>query len=454
MRERQRRWLVSTGALVAILLPLVFNPYAAAPFEPSKVLLVRITAVVMSSVALLPAIVDRFRRPRSPVSGSEGARETGASEGWLSNPLAIPVLIYATVLLLATLFSIDFEASLWGIETQHGLVTTFAVLLLFGLLAAALRQWEQIQLIVTALIVGSVPVALYGWVQYLGLDALSWITMSISPVHSTLGRSVFLGAYLAMIAPFTLARIVTPLRPGRKARITHLLILVLQLGCLVFTLARAAWLGFLGGALLYGCLMSRRRRKWIAGLALLATAGTLVFGLIALYGGNLFFETAGIPSQEQFATLRRNSNSARTTTWRNALDLVVDRWPLGYGPETFLIASERRGFARDSNLPSWLFLDDPHNVFLYQLTSAGVAGFLAFIFIILRFYRLGLSCLIGNLQGDQRATLAVLLGSSSAYLIQAQLTPDVVTVSAIFWMTLALGVAAVRVIGTHEGDRT
>lgn len=96
-----------------------------------------------------------------------------------------------------------------GGSTSLGAVNVLSLVLLFLLAASALRSHRQMERLVSALIVGSVPVALYGWVQVLMWDPLDWSGGSLSPVHSTAGYSLYLGAYLAMVIPFTLVRTVS-----------------------------------------------------------------------------------------------------------------------------------------------------------------------------------------------------------------------------------------------------
>ena len=66
-------------------------------------------------------------------------------------------------------------------------------ILIFILLVSAIQEKKQIDRLVTSLILGSVPVAIYGWIQFLGYDPLDWVSGSISHVHATLGYSLFLG---------------------------------------------------------------------------------------------------------------------------------------------------------------------------------------------------------------------------------------------------------------------
>ena len=120
-------------------------------------------------------------------------------------------------MLLATVASVNPALSLWGTaENQRGAITLVAGVLFFLLLTDVLRRPDQVIRLVKVLILASVPVVVYGLVQELGLDPLLWISDSVSPVHATLGRSNYLGAYLAIVASWTLALVVMEINDRDK----------------------------------------------------------------------------------------------------------------------------------------------------------------------------------------------------------------------------------------------
>jgi len=441
------RWVVEAGGLgVALFLPLCFNPFAMPPFEPAKVALFRgITfGMVIASTAAF------FLNPQN---GSLSVRLRSWTETFrprTNNPLALPVLIYAAAYALATVTSIDPRLSLWGArDNPQGAITALCVVVFFLLVANALRTGKQLDRMTTALLLGSVPVVVYGLSQYLGLDPLDWITDSVSPVLSTMGRSNFLGAYLAMVIPFTLARIV--IRRSGRAALRYTLVLVLQVTCLLLTLARGAWLGFLGGSLVFLWLLARRWRS----RALFAISVTAL-----LIGSWLFasMNNIGLPQRAtqktdsvsqgagpSFAELRTASVEARIIIWKSTLSLIQARWLLGYGPETFAAAFSSHHppeLARFEG-PD-VIVDDPHNLILDQLAAIGIVGLLAFLCVIVSFYRITLRTFSRARDRPTEATLAAILGSATAFLIQAQFNPDVIVLVALFWLVLALGVVVHR----------
>lgn len=420
MSDTRRRRLEQGGWLVALLLPLFFNPLALDdPFESGKVLLFQLIVLGMMGAALWPG--------------------TGKGSWWRGNPLAVPVMVYGLIVGLATAVSIEPRASLWGDAYPHGILLTLAVLLFFLLLAAALHERQQVEKLISVILISSVPVALYGVIQFMGLDPLAWSHDSVSPVHATLGRSLYLGGYLAMVIPFTLLRLIRHNDAARRRQIALGIVLALQVSCLVFTLARGAWLGFLGSTALFTFLLAYRRRFWLGGIVLFLILG--VVGLVVISrAGWTAFPTIQLGSD--LGRIRAFSDNARLSTWADALALVPDRWLLGYGPETYATAVQQQlGITTG---PYTLHLPDPHNLLLYQVTAVGLAGLLAFLWIIGRFYALLLAQFRRTSDTNNRLLLAAVLSSTTAYLIQAQFNPDMITLSALFWINLAMGITLLR----------
>jgi O-antigen ligase len=362
------------------------------------------------------------------------------------NPLFLPVLLYATVYILATLLSLDRLLSFWGLSTSLGTVTVLSAMVFFLLIASAFRSKVQVDRLIAALLVGSVPVSIYGWVQYLGLDPLNWSTTLLTSVHSTVGYSLFLGAYLAMVTPFTLSRIIDVQSSNRKHLFPYILILILQIGCLIFTFARGAWLGLMGGCLLFLLLLAYRWRKW----------RLIVFSAIALIAGSYIFFSMnkgwilpppGKPeglSDTLVVQTRAISNNERIMLWRYTLPMIPNRFLLGYGPETFSIAFWQyyspKSYPELAGFRPW----DPHNLTLYHLTATGILGLLAFLWILTKFFKTALAALQYGAERHTEILAAAILSSATAFLIQAQFNPIAVVPMVVFWIVLALSVSINR----------
>lgn len=439
MKGRNGKHVVTGAYLVALLLPLAFNPFTDQPFTASKVRLFWVIVTGMIFVASFP----RFQKQEQEFKASieRTGRNRRLAQYISDNPLIPAVLMYCGVYVIATITSIDPKLSLIGTSTLLGTVTILSLVIFFLMVSSAIRTYKTVDRLVTALLVGSVPVAIYGWLQYFGLDPLDWSSGALSPVHSTAGYSLFLGAYLGMVIPFTLCRIVGGEIDGRKRPIPYLLVLVLQVMCLLFTLSRGAWLGLLTSCLLFLWLVAYQWKKiWIIFLSIILLIG----------GGYLFIsmnrswvipppslssESSDIP----VIRTRTASDIGRTLLWKYTLPMISGRYLLGYGPETYFTAFWQyyptESYPELGGLRAW----DPHNIFLYHLTSTGVSGLVAFLWILYKFYRIAILKFIQGKDRHSMLTTAAILCSASAFLVQAQFNPYSILPLAIFWLVLALG---------------
>jgi O-antigen ligase len=421
-------------SLAVFILPLSFNPFGRAPFELTKVI---VCHIVLGGTLVMCAIRWLRARCSEPIKGA-----WGGTNPKLGAVLVLPALVYGGLTIVATAASVAPWKSLWRTSDGHGTAITLCTIFFFLLTASALSTREQIARVLTAMLLGSIPVAIYGLAQALRLDPLDWITDSVSPVLSTMGRSNYLGAYMAVVIPFTLLRLANPRSSAYLVR--YALVLSLQIACLLATLARAAWLGFLGGCTAFLWLLALRRRNWrpaAASLPVLAV-GLLLF---ALMSGVWTPQPADVEYGEHaqgpaFHELRAESLDRRRIIWQSTLELIPERWILGYGPETFEMVFSSRYPPGSLYEGTDVIVDDAHNLFLGQMMDTGVIGTLTLGWLIVAFLVTMLNALRTTENRYTQTIVAALLGSGTAFLIQAQFNPDVVVLSLLFWLILALAV--------------
>ncbi len=448
--------IIEAGWLVAlIVVPLFFNIYSHRVFEPDKLSL-------LQSIALLivAAWVIRFIDSGAIRSHGEVERIQGTNlRKWIFNiPLVLPTLLLAGIYLLSTFLSITPGISLWGsyIRSQ-GTVTIFSYLIVFFSILGLMRRWEQVNLLWVILILTSVPISIYGLLQHLHLDPTLWggerAASVPSRVVSTMGNPIFLGAYLIMVIPVTLARIVETfsafLDQGRRSISSILLIFLfisimgIQLLCLLFTQSRGPFLGLLGGlyffiflSLLYlrrkdanqGCLNRNEIIK-----ALVFTALSIPVGVIPAYlfltflkggfrwlwfswlihavliGGILILLVLPHPSFSSFqkfpflgrliqlSDTETGSVKVRMLIWKGTIELLKAdplRAVIGYGPESIqTIYSRYYPPALAQHAYRSTPVDRSHNETFDVLVTTGLLGLGVYIFFIVGIFHFGLKWL-------------------------------------------------------------
>ncbi|MBN1659021.1 MAG: O-antigen ligase family protein [Anaerolineae bacterium] len=406
--ERLGDTLLEMGWLLAALLaPLSVNLWAEQPFEPFKAGVARTLAWLLAGAWLADGLIGR----RSPWRELEG------------NPLLWPAVALGGVQAAATAVAADRGLSLWGSYARaQGALTLLSYLLLFLVVSARLRTLAQARRLLTALVMAAVPLAGLGLAQALGWDAVGLISDARSPLYTTLGRSNFTGAYLALLLPLTATLAATA--AGRGRRLAGGALLAAELAVIGLTLARGAWLAAAAGlgslALLwYWPQLSRRRRRVIlaAGLA----------GLIGGLGGTLWLGHEG------------GSEAARLTIWQATLELVGQRPWLGYGPDALelvfprvyppqLVYYQGRG----------VVVDRAHNLALDWAVTTGLAGVLAWLALWAAAFRTGWRAAQATAEPERRLTLLACLAAVAGNAAGNLVSFDVTATATATWLLLAL----------------
>ncbi len=391
---------------LAVGLPLFIAPWGRNPFELPKALLLWTVVAVMGA-----AWLTRCKK--------QNARSFTGSVSCLL-PLA-----FSVALVLGTLFSVNpLQSAQGSYDRMQGTVTLLCMSALFLMATDRLREPDQVYRLLAVMAWGSAPVALYGLLQAVRLDPMSW-QVEGSPAMSTLGRSNFLGAYLVLVLPLTLACARRARGPARRT--AYIALMGMQLVCLLATMARAAWLGALaaGGVLILAVAWSQGHRRLAVTGAITSVAG-LFIGLIAL---------TVIPGLT-------GSVGARVTIWRATWSLIAARPILGYGLETF-------GQIFTTVFPPGLvylqgravIVDRAHNLILDMLASTGVVGLLTYAALVGMALAMGVRALVQAQDRQVRFVLAAGLAASVGHLVETQFGFPVTTTATLFWLTLGILVA-------------
>ncbi len=414
--------LVEAGwLLTACLTPLVVNLWGSQPFELPKVAVVRTLVWIMAGCWRVDCLMAR----RSP------------GHDLRDNPLLWPALALGGAWALATALAVDPGLSLWGsYERCQGLLTLLSYLLLFLIVSARLRTRLQIERLVGVIVATGAPLVCLAAAQALGWQPVPLVSDARSPVYATLGRSNFLGAYLAMVLPLTLAWAWTARR--RWLRVAGAILALAELAVIGLTLARGAWLAAgvgLGALAMAGCwtrmrLGAGRRLKTAIAAGVVAA---LAVGLAVAIG---------------LGSAQEGSAAARRTIWQATAELIGRRPWLGYGPDALglqfpqvyppqLVYYQGRG----------LIVDRAHNLVLDGLVTGGAVGLAA---------QLALAAVLVTIAGRalrtagaswRRTWLLVCLATLAAQVVGNLVSFDVTATATLAALVMAIIVALSRLPG-------
>ncbi len=372
----------AAGVLEAVLLlavglvPVFVNYYSFRVFEPDK-------AALLWSLALLGALAGLVVLVEARGRGLAGA---------LRDPLVIGALLVGAATALATATTTlrpRIGSFLGSDERAMGLLTVLAGLLLFAAAGYLAREPERRARLVAALILGTVPAALVAILQGLGLPLVQGIVEKKTRVFGTLSNPIFLGAYLMMVMPLTLARLVAPASsPGRRLALG--LVLALQVLACLLTASRGPQAGFVAALVVLGIVWGlASARRWLAWSAVGLAAAAALFLVLFNLPNTPLAPLKEVPVLGRFgriADTSAGSEAARMGMWRGVDTLVASepaRLVTGYGPEALKYALIQHGqVGLGGRGQADRLVDRAHNVLLDALTMTGVPGALAWLLVL------------------------------------------------------------------------
>ena len=381
-------WLASV-----VVVALHFNLHTFTIFEADKIAMFKVLAALLLAALLLRISVWRY-------SGHTAT----ASEMAAAIPPASAGI--AVALLLSTGLSIAPQISWHGTYMRaHGAVMELCLLAVLVAQCVGLRRPAQMQRLLDTIVLAATISALYGILQHLKLDPAEWGQAFLGDrVSSTQGNPIFLGAYLVLTLPLTLACALQTLLRSTGGMRNHaqaalqLLSAIIQVLAIWFTGSRGPLLGIAAGCLFMAICQAAALNNRKALLALFGVAGAVLLFLYALNIPNGPLEALrdrpylGRLAHVWDTTNRTESSTqVRIETWRHAKDALlttpaliyadgtVDTWSrlrllIGYGPETagFVLPPSYR-----TEFHNALFSDRAHNMLWDTLLTTGIIGAVA-----------------------------------------------------------------------------
>ncbi len=254
---------LEAGWLLGVTItPVFFNVYSSRVFEPDKLTTLRALSLVMA-ILWLVRFLEEWMHGKKPVRFS-----------W-QTPMVLPALLTMGIYLISSIFSlVPYTSFIGSYQRLQGTYTLFGYLVIFFAILTSLRTREQLSRLMTVLILNSLPVSLYGIIQHNGLDPLPWAGDVQRRVASNMGNAIFVAAYLVMIVPLTIARIIqsfNDILSREESRLTdifrtsaYIFLLAVQLLTIWYARSRGPWLGILAGGFLFpylGFLILQRQAE-------------------------------------------------------------------------------------------------------------------------------------------------------------------------------------------------
>lgn len=396
-------WL---AAIIAV--PIFFNIYSSRIFEPDKITLLRTLTLLMLGAWIVKLIEQGgFQWTKLEWKGSLLKTIQGI-------PMLLPALGLAAIYIFSNIFSVTPRVSFWGsYQRLQGTFTTLSYLMIFTVLIGNLRRREQVERIVTTIILASLPVSIYGILQRNMIDPVPWGGNVSNRIASNMGNSIFVAAYLIMAVPLALGRAVQSLTAilndedrlwAQIIRSTfYIFIFAVDIIAIIMSGSRGPFLGLFAGLVLLVLLLTI---YWQVRWATWLLVGIAVFAGIFLILLNIpkgpLENLRSAPWVGRFSQIfdtEQRTSQVRILIWQGASELVSPHDPLvkpngdqdnfnflrtlfGYGPEGMYVAYNQfyppeLGRVEKRNASP----DRSHNETWDSLVTTGVIGLAVYIWI-------------------------------------------------------------------------
>ncbi|MGE5559275.1 MAG: O-antigen ligase family protein [Bacillota bacterium] len=316
----------------------------------------------------------------------------------------------------------------YGHHYQHtGLMTVIFCMVFLCLPLICLKTEDDIQHGINALLLGGVPVAAIGVLQYLGLNLLprgTWYFDNLFRSYSTMGNPNWFATYLLFLLPLALYKF---LRGNSKI---WLLLSALIFASLLATLSRGAWVAL---ACLSICTLICFRKHYVKLALACGLCIAVVLSLLPLHNWMLLKRMASISRESDLAVRGKvearipgrgylYSTGERIAMWKWMLKVLPKYWFKGAGLDSLPYI---QGAGKAPSIKA-------HNIYLDLAVTMGIPGLIAYLALLFRclFLAKGERCFV--------LTMRLLL---LAYLAQGAFIYDKVSTWPLLWSIMGISLA-------------
>jgi len=347
--------------------------------------------------------------------------------GWqhvLTHPA---ILLYGVYVLL---FVLSFSWSdYFPIDIERGLLALFAIQLLvfFSLLVSCFQG--AINPVLKGIVIASCISVLLGIYDILiNLPVDEGFFSYIEQVKGILGNKNLYSSSLFLLLPFLG---ITTYRLGRYWRFSAYVLIIINVGLIVFLQSRAVWLAMMGGLIVVMAvyILAKPSGKSIMqhlytqlfsfiGLASSAIAISLIIALSMnmLFPKYRFLDRMLSPVVDRVETKDIHSHTIRERLllWGQTMEMIQDNPLMGSGGGDWPIEHRKYGIDIKREGRGRIYMQRPHNDFLWLWAEAGLLCFLCYLFPLL--YAAGY-LLVQMIQNRSRHTSAMLLFGVAGFMV-------------------------------------
>ncbi len=345
--------------------------------------------------------------------------------------VSIALLIFFGISAISIFFADKPYLAFQGNDIKYdGFITLFFYILLFFTARTCKNIGNKA---FYAMLVSASIIAIYGIAQFYGFDPfILEIDRFPNVPYTTIGNQNFVGTYLVLMLPFSIHYWLS-----EKKKIA-ILSYILLFYCLLTTMSRGPWLGFLISITFYFAIQYVRKNLKSKQITLFLFVTVVVLLFFAAVSEKsvlarfllIFFDIELIINNPNSAV----PGSFRWFIWRKVVELIKERPVFGFGLANLGYAFEERFSSEILEVfKRTMFIDEAHNEFLDIAVSSGIPSLVAYLaFLWFTFSKL-LEDYVERLSYGT-AIIAAVFG----YLIQSFFNISIISVAYIFWIFLGI----------------
>jgi len=352
-------YFIIFAVCLTLFTPLIFNARFYFPFVGPKSLFFMAGAEIIFFAWLILILKHKKYRPKL-------------------NTVLIALILFLTVLILSSLFGVDFSRSFWSkYERMTGLLMWFHIFAFFLVISSTFRKVSDWHKIFTASIFVAIITSLMALFEIAGVETFKFSDRA----GVTLGNTSFLGTYLlfnVFLAVFLFFQ-----KRNWGWRIYSLIGIILMILAMSLSEAMAATLSTIGGiGLIFLLWLSFKPQRKI--IRIFGKIFLIISSLAVLLAVILLFVPDSIVRQ----IFVKVTTPSRFLNWEMAKTGFLERPLLGWGPENYELVFTKffNSCLFISECGGEIWFDRTHNIVFDTLSTIGIFGFLTYLGLFVAFF--------------------------------------------------------------------
>ncbi|MDF1543261.1 MAG: O-antigen ligase family protein [Anaerosomatales bacterium] len=345
---------------------------------------------------------------------------------------------------LSTVFSVHVPTAVFGKYRRfEGLISFVNYATMYFLAVQFLDRISRVRSLARTLFVSGSLVSLYGVMQYVGIDPLTWgrLPFEQNRAFSTYGNPDLLGGFLVLLLPVALGLALS--EKDQRWRAAYWTGFLLTLLCWIVAFTRGAWIGGAVGLVVLGVAARRMRTRlttvdW-------SFAGGIAAVSALVVARSLSSDTAVMNVWARLVSIfdfGAGSALTRFQIWDAAWRATLDRPILGFGPDTFRLVFPGYKPVEYVQVAGHLSVaDNVHNYFLQLTAAIGIPGMLLLYGLFVTVAVLSFRTVFVRPERDSdnsRLVLSAFWAAAAGYVVHLTFGLSVTGSTFLLWIAMAV----------------